>query len=67
MINILSSTHVGPVYPSNGHVHELLIQCACRIQSMAEGGSGGGSTVDDDPIDPINYCVCHAVKILFIF
>ena len=24
VIDILSSTHVGPVYPSNGHVHKLI-------------------------------------------
>ena len=24
VVDILSITHVGPVYPSNGHVHDLL-------------------------------------------
>ena len=24
VIDILSSTHVGPIYPNNGHVHDLL-------------------------------------------
>ena len=62
VIDILSSTHNGPVYLSNGHVHNLLIQYACRTQSRAEGGCGGG-IVDDVPIDPINYRVNHAVKL----
>ena len=62
VIDILSSTDTGPVYPSNGHVHNLLIQYACRTQSRAEG-SGGGGSVDDVPFDPINYRVNHAVKL----
>ena len=62
VIDILSITHNGQVYPSNGHLHNLLIQCACRTQSRAEGGGIGGS-VDDVPIDPINYRVNYAVKL----
>ena len=62
VIYILSSMHIELVYPSNRHVHILFIQYACRTQSRAEGG-GGGANVDDDPIDPINYHVSHAVKL----
>ena len=60
VIDILSSTLIGPVYPSNGHVHDLLIQYTCRTQSRAEGGGG---SVDNIPIDPINYRVNHVVKL----
>ena len=62
VIDILSSTHIRPVYPSNGHVHHLLIHYACRTQSRVQGGGEGGS-VEDVPIDPINYRVNHALKL----